>query len=298
MTSRAEPTDLRDCPIGLVPLGWPDPHADLDEFLSQVAGLGFVGIQFGDPGPEPAAVRARFEVQGVRVAERYFPIQCTTDGPVASARAEGSEHLRQLEAMGGSMLVVAIDGSPERDEFTGRADQAPSLTDDGWRRLAALVDDLAIEAAAVGVRTTFHPHGGTFVESPRETERLMAATDSELVGLCLDTGHWLVGGGDPRDAVDTFGTRIWHLHLKDADPDVVEGVRTGRVPTMTAAITDHVVFSPLGTGLLALDDVLERLSAAGYDGWLMIEQDTFRGTAHEAAAHSRRVLGETLDRER
>lgn len=289
---------LRGCPIGIVPLGWPSPRADLDGFLSAIADLGFAGIQFGDPGPQPEALRERLDHHGVVVAERYFPIECTTDGPADTARAAGSAHLQQLVAMGGRMLVAAVDGTHERDRFTGRGAAAPTFTDEGWTRLADLLDDLAAEAAEHGVDTTFHPHGGTYVETPAETERLLAATDPDLVGLCLDTGHWLVGGGDALEAIDAYAGRIRHVHLKDADPDVVDGLRTGRVPTMTAAIEEEIVFAPLGTGLLPLDAVLHGLAANGYRGWLMVEQDTFEGTPQEAAAHSRRVLADALTRQR
>ena len=43
----------------------------------------------------------------------------------------------------------------------------------------------------------FHPHAGTFIETPAEVERLAGRLETDLVGICLDVGHYLVGGGDP-----------------------------------------------------------------------------------------------------
>jgi inosose dehydratase len=286
---------LRACPVGIVPLGWPDPRTDLDAFLAQVADLGFSGIQYGEPGPEPDAVRARFEAHGVSLAERYLPIRCTVDGPVSGALTEARAHQDQVVALGGRMLVAAIDGSPERDVHAGRADAAPELTVEGWQRLIELLDDLSQRGQDLGVDTTFHPHAGTFVETPAETARLMEHTEPDRLGLCLDTGHWTVGGGDPLAAVRTYGTRLRHLHLKDVDAAVLAGLQAGGVPSFTAAV-EQVVFNPLGEGVLDLDGLLAALHELGYRGWLMVEQDSFVGGHREAAAANRAALDVALDR--
>ena len=49
-------------------------------------------------------------------------------------------------------------------------------------------------AAARGVLAALHPHMGTMVETGDEVDRVL---DGSAVGLCLDTGHLLVGGADP-----------------------------------------------------------------------------------------------------
>lgn len=285
---------LRACPVGLVPLGWPDPTNDLDGFLRQVKGLGYVGIQFGDPGPEPAAIRERFQVHGLELAEHYFPIRCTVDGPAPDALEEGLAHLEHVLRLGGRMLVAAIDGSPDRDGFAGRAADAPGLAPNGWRELFALLDVLATRAADAGVDVTFHPHAGTYVETPDETDRLLEHTDPERVGLCLDTGHWIVGGGDPIAAIGAYGTRLGHLHLKNVDGDILAGLRDGRIGGLTAAVHE-VVFGPLDRGVLPLRAFLDQLAESRYRGWLMVEQDSFVGSPVEAAAANRAALATALD---
>lgn len=282
-------------PIGLVPLRWPNPQGDLDGFLAAVTELGFHGVQLGRPGSSPASVRARFERHSMQVAELYFAIRCTSDGPAPDALDEGRQVLGQASALGSPMLVTAIDGSAERDCHAGRASGAPALTSDAWRGLTELLRVLAQEAAEVGVATSFHPHAGTFVETPEETERLLELTDPALVRLCLDTGHWLIGGGDPVDAVATYGDRLSHVHLKDVDGDVLQQLRGGGIGTFTEAV-ERVVFGPLGSGVLELDPFIARLRDVGYHGWIMVEQDSFVGTAAAAAAASRAALGAALGR--
>ena len=45
-----------------------------------------------------------------------------------------------------------------------------------------------------GYEPTLHPETGTWVEAPWEVEAAMELCD---VGVCLETGHLYVGGGDP-----------------------------------------------------------------------------------------------------
>ena len=67
-----------------------------------------------------------------------------------------------------------------------------------------------------------------YIEAPWEIERLLELSD---VGVCLDTGHLLLGGGDPVAAVRAWGERINHLHLKDARLDVLRGSSGTRRPS-------------------------------------------------------------------
>ena len=48
------------------------------------------------------------------------------------------------------------------------------------------------------------------------------ADRSVLLGLVLDTGHYMFGGGDPLEPLRLWPERIWHIHFKDFDPDVAE----------------------------------------------------------------------------
>jgi inosose dehydratase len=119
-----------------------------------------------------------------------------------------------------------------------------------------------------GYEPTFHPHTATYVEAPWEIERLLSATD---VGVCLDTGHLLLGGGDPVEAIRDWGDRINHVHLKDARLDVIHGIVNDRAPVR--AIWERRAFCRLGAGDVPLGHVLENLRAQHYSGWLVVEQD-------------------------
>ena len=108
------------------------------------------------------------------------------------------------------------------------------------------------------------------------------------IGLCLDTGHLLIGGGDPSEAIRAWGSRINQVHLKDARRSVMAAIVASGAPT--SEIWEREVFPPLGQGDLDADGVLADLRRIGYQGWLVVEQDSFPRTKQrfeQAAADQR-----------
>ena len=86
-----------------------------------------------------------------------------------------------------------------------------------------------------------------------------------------------------------------HIHLKDVDPVVLDGLRSGAIGGFDAAIRARL-FTELGAGVLDLDGVLAAAAGRDYDGWLMVEQDSGWGPPSESAAIGRRVLAAALRR--
>jgi inosose dehydratase len=295
---------LSGASIGTVPILW--NNVDIPELrlgttaetiLDDIARTGFDGCQLGLGFPEGDALRTTLAARKLRLAEVYASIPATVDGPTATALDEVRERLRLLVAGGGEVLCIAFDGSPDRDPFAGRAaDPAtPRLTSAGWTATLALLETIAAETTAAGARIAFHPHAGTYVETPEEVERLAGLIDAATLPFCLDVGHFLVGGGDPVAAIRRYGSRVTHVHLKDVDPEVLAGLRDGSVGGFGAAIRLRL-FTELGAGALDLDGVLAALAERRYDGWLMVEQDSCWGPPAESAAIGRRVLAAALRR--
>ena len=98
---------------------------------------------------------------------------------------------------------------------------------------------------------------------------MLDATDPEVVKLCLDTGHAVVGGGDPAELARTARARIAHLHLKDVDPAVLARVRSRELTVERA--WEEGLFCPFGEGAVDFAAVLTALD--GYEGWAVVEQD-------------------------
>ncbi|HYH92379.1 MAG TPA: sugar phosphate isomerase/epimerase [Candidatus Saccharimonadales bacterium] len=290
--------------IGTVPILWNNVDVealrlgtDADTILDAIARVGYEGTQLGLGFPEGAGLQEALGHRGLRLAEVYAAFPATPAGPTEDALAGALERLRLLVAGDGDVLCVALDGDPDRDAAAGRVATpgTPILTDAGWARLAEVLHELGRATQVAGRRMAFHPHAGTLVEAPAEVERLMAETDPALVPLCLDVGHYLVGGGDPIEALERYGERVTHVHLKDVDPDVEARLRAGEIQGFGAAVAERM-FTELGAGRLDLDGVIGCLVRRDYAGWLMVEQDSTWGPPAESAAIGRRVLASALRR--
>ena len=287
---------LAGAPVGCVPIVWnnvdlPDlaPLSSFDEILDAFARLGYAGTQHGRGFPEGAELAGELARRGLRFAELYSALPADASGLGADAVAIAQRDLDRLVAAGGEVLVVALDGSPDRDGLSGRVDEsAPRWPDAAFDRLGALLGDLAA-AAPDGVRVAFHPHTATWIEAPDEVEALVERLRGTGAGLCLDVGHYLVGGGDPVAAIDRYGALVTHAHLKDVDPGVLAWLRAGEIDGFGGAVRERI-FTELGNGALDLDGVVAALDRIGYTGWLMVEQDSTWLQPSEAAAVGIRVL--------
>jgi inosose dehydratase len=284
-------------PIGCVPIVW--NNADLTDLAPQVAvgeildayvRLGYAGTQHGRGLPEGRVLADLLGGRSLRFAELYSALPAGPAGLDGDADATAQRDLERLVAGGGEVLCVALDGSPERDAVSGRvhADGAPRWPTAAFDRLAVVLDELA-GAAPEGVRVAFHPHAATWIEAPDEVDALVACLTGTRAGLCLDVGHYLVGGGDPVEAIERHGALVTHVHVKDVDPAVLARLRAGQIAGFGGAVRDRI-FTELGNGALDLAGVVAALDRIGYSGWLMVEQDSSWLAPAEAAAVGIRVL--------
>jgi inosose dehydratase len=139
------------------------------------------------------------------------------------------------------------------------------------------------------VRSCFHPHVGTVIETAEEIDRLLELTDPELVFLGPDTGHLAWAGVDVVDFCRRHLTRIKSMHLKDIDASVRGHGRQAGWDYRTFA--DNGIFVELGEGCVDFGTILEMLRRTGFDGWLIVETDVTREpSAFESARISREFL--------
>lgn len=261
--------------------GLPDP----DQLCAAVAGAGYAAIDLGPLGflGLDGTLRDRLQRHGLALCGGYVPLRL----PDPHALEQDLDSLEQtLEVFDsvrdlGPLLprpTLADAGSPEQ-ERTG-------LDGEGWSRLAEGVARAAELCRARGYEPTFHHHAGTHVETPAEIERLLDLTD---VGLCLDTGHLILGGGDPVEALAKWAARIDHVQLKDARSAVMAEV--AQEGSGLRAIWERGAFCELGTGDLDAGRFLAEMSRIGYGGWLVVEQDRILsgpdGFEEAAAAQAR-----------
>jgi len=252
--------------------------------LDYVARAGYAGIDLGPVGylGDSAELSERLAERGLTLAGGYVPLPFSD--PDALAGQIGYLHamlgILDLAPPGLAPRPTLADaGSAERLAAPGAAASRPELglDDDGWKRFAA---GLAMAVAICrdrGYEPAFHHHLGTYVEAVWEIEKVLELTD---VGLCLDTGHLLAGGGEPATGLRDWSGRINHIHLKDARRELLASIVADRAP-MTE-IWRRRAFCALGEGDVGMDEVLGVIADIGYSGWLVVEQDIFPDPAETA----------------
>jgi inosose dehydratase len=267
--------------------------------LDEMAETGYVGTELGDWGfmpTDPDDLRAELDARGLALVGS-FSTPWLQDAARHDQSADDAVRIaRLLAAVGGpgTFIVLGNDpyGDPVRGRNAGRITAEHGLTDEQWAVFARGADHVARRVRdEAGIRTVIHQHLGTLVESGPEVRRFLDATDPDLVGICLDTGHWTFGTGeDPADAVREFRDRIWHVHFKDCDPAVVAESRRQEWDGLTS--TGHGVFCELGKGSVDFPAVLAALREVGYDGWIVVEQDILPGMGDpkESARRNREYL--------
>jgi inosose dehydratase len=241
-----------------------------DELLAEIAAAGYEGTELGPPG---------YLGEGEVLHERLARHALVLTGGWCPVRFSEPEHLDEdLDALGRTLdLFDAADardahpvfgdgGSDERRANPGRGE--PELDDSGWRRWADGIKRAQEVVQARGYEPTLHPHTSTFVESAREIERALELTD---VGLLVDTGHLLLGGSDPIQALRDWGDRVNYVHVKDVWLAIVRQVVAERADVLEG--WRRGMFCELGEGDVDLPAFFDALRDARYDGWIVVEQD-------------------------
>jgi inosose dehydratase len=245
-----------------------------DRLLDAIAAAGYEGTELGPPGylGDGDAVRARLDRTGLELTGGWCPIRFSRPEHLEADLGGLMATLDLFESSGayGARPVFGDGGSPERLANPGRGKDDPSLRldDAGWRRFADGLARAEGLARARGFAPVFHAHTSTYVEAPAEIDRLLELSSIDLL---VDTGHLLVGGSDPVQALRDWGPRVGYVHLKDARLAVVREVVAEGLGGVEA--WRRGVFCELGTGDVDLDAFLDALRATGYDGWLCVEQD-------------------------
>jgi inosose dehydratase len=256
-----------------------------EEVLAAVAAAGYEGTELGPPGYLGAGevLRERLERHGLALAGGYIPLRLT----------EPERWEEDLAALAQTLDIFAAADGRDCRPVLADAGPAGALPSVGWRRFADGVARAAAAARSRGFEPTFHHHMGTHVESAAQIERLLELTD---IGLVLDTGHLLLGGGDPLEGLRAWRERIDHVHVKDAVVRVLEEiVREG---AEMEEVWRRGAFCELGGGDVDLRAFLDELRAGNYSGWVVVEQDRIPAVhedpseAFEAQARNRRWLAE------
>jgi inosose dehydratase len=263
-----------------------DPEApDAPTVLDLVAEAGYVGIDAGPVGflGRGEELTERLAARNLAICGGYIELPFHEPQRMEPALAELDALLEVFDAalpvnrsldLPAPKPTLAALGTERKHALPGQAVRDPGigLGAEEWKRLADSLEATVARCRERGYEPTLHNETGTSVEAPWEIERALELT---TVDLCLDTGHLLLGGGDPVESLRAWHGRVNHLHAKSARLDVMRGIVADQGPT--EEIWRREAFCPLGEGDLDGDGLLTLVWQLGWSGWIVVEQDTLPG---------------------
>ena len=263
------------------------------QVLDEMQATGYVGTELGDWGfmpTDPVQLRQELAARNLQLLASWVSVYLHEAERHAQSEAESIRTARLLAEVGGPDALIVLGNDPYTDLVrtlnAGRITPEHAMSERQWQIFADGANRIAHAVKReTGLRTVFHHHIGTWVETPEETARFLSLTDPKLVGLCFDTGHYRFGGGDPLDGLQRHADRIWHVHFKDHAPAIAEQSR--REGWNAIQSVAHGVFCELGQGDVDFPAILAKLNTLHYPGWIVVEQDVLPGMGSPKASAQR-----------
>jgi inosose dehydratase len=237
-------------------------HGDAAAALRDIAEVGYHGTELFDGNlaefeNEPEVLLTALRDSGLELVSVYTGANFIYDEILDDELFKIERAALLAKEFGASRLVVG-----------GGAKRPDGPKHDDFKKVGRGLDMTADIARAHGLESSYHPHLGTISETLDGFHQIM---DNCSIGFCPDTAHLVASGIDPVDAIERYGERLKHVHLKDLSQE------TGQ-------------FTPLGDGDIDFPAVLEAIRKTNYDSWLMVELDSFEGDPKAAAITSKRYL--------
>lgn len=286
------------CSWGVLEFDLEGKAAGYAQVLNEMVETGYQGTELGDWGfmpTDPARLKQEIHHRNLTLLGAFVPVALKDAKTHAAGEEVALRTARLLAGVEGTtpFIVLADDNGkiPERTQNAGRISPKLGLSKAEWEVFARGAERIAGQVKQeTGLRTVFHHHCAGYVETPQEIDMLLQLTDPGLLGLCIDTGHYRFGGGDPLEFLKKNASRIWHVHFKDCQPELAAQSRQDGWDYFTSV--QKGIFCELGKGEVKFPEIKAELEKMGYDGWIVVEQDVLpgMGSPKDSALRNRKYL--------
>jgi sugar phosphate isomerase/epimerase len=236
--------------LGLAPFTFRHsfPHG-VAATLDTIRDLGFTIIEGGGGDMDPKEYKALCEERGISIP---------STGADYNTLLENPEPVIERAKIYDAEYVVCFWIPHDGDSFT--------LED--ARQAAKDFNTIGKKLKENGLTFAYHPHGYEFQRHEEGTllDYLMENTDPELVAYEMDVFWIQFGGGDPVALLKKYPDRWKLMHLKDMKDGIEKNLSGG---------TDHEYSVTLGTGQIAMDEVIRTAMEIGVE-YYFIEDESSR----------------------
>ena len=275
--------------LGMSPISWSNddlPHlggdTPLEICLREARLAGFTGTETGGKFPKkPDALSRVLKEHDLSLVSGWYS-GTLIHNDIKSEIEQITPQLTLFKEVGASVIVDGETYKTIQNQQSLPLSSRIKLNEFDVAEYGSKLTNLGEYCAEQGVPLTFHHHMGTAVETEDEIDSLMTNT-GEAVGLLLDTGHLLFGGGNISSVISNHGNRINHVHTKDVRREVMNSINLQQHSFLDCVLKG--IFTVPGDGMIDYDDVMQQLYVSGYEGWVIIEaeQDPAKANPFEYA---------------
>jgi inosose dehydratase len=279
---------------GVHTLTW---HGDFRRAFEEVAEVGFEYVEvlsldltrraFGSAGTEgldeyftdAKKFSGLLRNHGLKLSSMYCDVAVIDDTTWTGEVDEMTRVCTFLADLGAEQMVIGggqkkVGGNPPDD----------------FKKLAERVNQIGQLCKEHDLGLGFHPHWDTMIETEEHLATLMRLTDPDLVFLAPDTAHLVLGHADPTSIFQKYIDRIRYVHFKDIK-------RSKGFPQFLPGEFEFMKeFVELGQGVLTKEfpKMLEILRSAGYEGFVVVEQDYTELSPKASAAVNFEYMSQVL----
>lgn len=231
------------------------PQWTTEQVADNALRLGYSGVELRlldneiiDPVRDEVKVRKAVETFRARSVEVCaFDTSCTFNLSDAAERARNVESLRNWIELARELHV------PILRVFGGAGTGENIEQENQW--VAEALREIATQAEQAGVTITLETHDG--FASARRTAQVLALVNSPAIAALWDSHHPYRMGESAEEVWQVLGSRVAHVHVKDARRDQTE--KSGWKLVL------------IGEGEVPIQAQLQSLYEHGYDGYISVE---------------------------
>lgn len=268
-----------------------------EQVLAEIAQAGYEGAPAGPRAGNSAEEVVEFYARhGLKPAPGYLGADFWEKTQREQILERAGQLARFTRQVGCTELYVAAGGfgyvtpsGQTRSQVAGHVSPEDALSDEEYEQFAKVLNEVGEITLKEDVRSCFHNHVGSVIETRDEIDRLFSLVERDLVFQGPDIGHLAWGGVDVVQFCRDYADSIKTIHLKDINPEVLKEGQENKWDYRT--FSENGIFAELGEGFVDFPAIFDILQAVGYQGWVIVETDvTQKPTALESAIISRNYL--------
>lgn len=233
----------------------------LDEVMDTVKNAGFKGVDvqvamLGRYQNNPEKLKQALEERDIYLASLTVPFTWENDKETKEEKERADYYINYLTHFSGAVMNLPSRVGPNRDNLLERQKQ-----------IIACANAVGRRAYQKGVQASFHPASPetSYFRTKEDYEVLFDLLDTSYMSYTPDAGHIKAGGMRPEEVIKDNLAIIKHVHFKDC--------------------SNNNEWKEMGTGAIDFPFIVQTLKDSGYQGWIMIEEET-----EEAALNPDKVI--------